>query len=129
MAMKLHSLDELMDRDIGPIGTPKRGQFCVVYDQHHHLFRQRRNQLKILPNVFELSRIVVCSELFMARYKQSIHSLIVESFYFNPNRPLGCHAAYKPSFLSSFSGAGGYPRKIPLRRYFPSYLGVVNDYT
>ena len=24
MAMKLHTLDELMDRDIGPIGTPKR---------------------------------------------------------------------------------------------------------
>lgn len=27
MAMKLHTLDELMDRDIGPIGTPKRDAF------------------------------------------------------------------------------------------------------
>ena len=27
MAMKLHTLDELMDRDIGPIGTPKRDEF------------------------------------------------------------------------------------------------------
>ena len=27
MAMKLHTLDELTDRDIGPIGTPKRDAF------------------------------------------------------------------------------------------------------
>ena len=27
MAMKLHSLDELTDRYIGPIGTPKRDEF------------------------------------------------------------------------------------------------------
>ena len=27
MAMKLHTLDELTDRDIGPIGTPKRDEF------------------------------------------------------------------------------------------------------
>ena len=27
MAMKLYTLDELMDRDIGPIGTPKRDAF------------------------------------------------------------------------------------------------------
>ena len=27
MAMKLHTLDELMDRDIGPIGTPRRDEF------------------------------------------------------------------------------------------------------
>ena len=25
--MKLHSLDELLDRDIGPVGTPKRDEF------------------------------------------------------------------------------------------------------
>lgn len=27
MAMKLHTLEELTDRDIGPIGTPKRDAF------------------------------------------------------------------------------------------------------
>ena len=27
MAMKLHSLDELTDRYIGPVGTPKRDEF------------------------------------------------------------------------------------------------------
>ena len=27
MATKLHTLDELMDRDIGPIGTPRRDEF------------------------------------------------------------------------------------------------------
>ena len=27
MAMKLHTLDELTDRDIGPIGTPRRDAF------------------------------------------------------------------------------------------------------
>jgi ribosome-binding protein aMBF1 (putative translation factor) len=27
MAMKLYTLDEMMDRDIGPIGTPKRDEF------------------------------------------------------------------------------------------------------
>jgi len=27
MAMKLYTLNELMDRDIGPIGTPKRDEF------------------------------------------------------------------------------------------------------
>ena len=27
MAMKLYSLEELMDRDIGPVGTPKRDEF------------------------------------------------------------------------------------------------------
>ena len=27
MAMKLHTLDELMDRDIGPMGTPRRDEF------------------------------------------------------------------------------------------------------
>ena len=38
MAMKLHTLDELMDRDIGPIGTPKRDTFEEKLAANFHAY-------------------------------------------------------------------------------------------
>ena len=38
MAMKLYSLDELMDRDIGPVGTPKRDAFEAKLAEELHAY-------------------------------------------------------------------------------------------
>lgn len=38
MAMKLHSLDELTDRYIGPVGTPKRDEFESKLAEELHAY-------------------------------------------------------------------------------------------
>ena len=53
MAMKLYTLDEMMDRDIGPVGTPERDRFDaeVAGEIHAYHIGEAIRQARLARNL------------------------------------------------------------------------------